>query len=69
MVIEVIISRNDLISRSKMRLISAAGLKEVKIRSVLTCETKHGVCRKCYGRNLATGKLVDIGEAIGIIAA
>ena len=66
---EVIISRNDLISRSKMRLISAAGLKEVKIRSVLTCETKHGVCRKCYGRNLATGKLVDIGEAIGIIAA
>jgi len=66
---DVIVSKGEEISRAKMKTIEAAGIKEVKIRSVLTCETKHGVCRKCYGRNLATGKLVDIGEAIGIIAA
>jgi DNA-directed RNA polymerase subunit beta' len=46
-----------------------AGLKEVTIRSVLTCRTKHGVCKKCYGRNLALGTPVEIGEAVGIIAA
>ncbi len=47
----------------------AAGVDEVKVRSVLTCESKVGTCAKCYGRSLATGKLVDIGEAVGIIAA
>ncbi|MFZ2501135.1 MAG: DNA-directed RNA polymerase subunit beta' [Nocardioides sp.] len=47
----------------------AAGIDEVKVRSVLTCEAKTGTCAKCYGRSLATGKLVDIGEAVGIIAA
>ncbi|UNX54372.1 DNA-directed RNA polymerase subunit beta' [Georgenia sp. TF02-10] len=47
----------------------AAGLTEVKVRSVLTCESRVGTCAKCYGRSLATGKLVDIGEAVGIIAA
>ena len=46
-----------------------AGVDEVKVRSVLTCESKVGTCAKCYGRSLATGKLVDIGEAVGIIAA
>lgn len=46
-----------------------AGIEEVDIRSVLTCRTRHGVCAKCYGKNLATGKPVDIGEAVGIIAA
>ena len=46
-----------------------AGLEKVKIRSVLTCKTRYGVCIKCYGRNLATGRKVDIGEAVGIIAA
>ena len=46
-----------------------AGIKEVKVRSVLTCESRVGTCAKCYGRSLATGKLVDIGEAVGIIAA
>ena len=46
-----------------------AGVQEVKVRSVLTCEAKTGTCAKCYGRSLATGKLVDIGEAVGIIAA
>ncbi|AXE53869.1 DNA-directed RNA polymerase subunit beta' [Aurantimicrobium sp. MWH-Uga1] len=47
----------------------AAGIHEVKVRSVLTCESATGVCAACYGRSLATGKLVDIGEAVGIIAA
>ena len=47
----------------------AAGVEEVKVRSVLTCESLVGTCAKCYGRSLATGKLVDIGEAVGIIAA
>ena len=46
-----------------------AGIREVKIRSVLTCKTRYGVCAKCYGRNLATGGMVDVGEAVGIIAA
>jgi DNA-directed RNA polymerase subunit beta' len=46
-----------------------AGLKEVKVRSVLTCDSRIGTCAKCYGRSLATGKLVDVGEAIGIVAA
>jgi len=47
----------------------AAGVEKVKIRSVLTCETRRGVCASCYGRNLATGKMVEIGEAVGVIAA
>ena len=49
--------------------IENAGIEEVEIRSVLTCESKHGVCMKCYGRNLATSKLVQKGEAVGVIAA
>ncbi len=49
--------------------IEAAGIERVKIRSVLTCETERGVCRLCYGRNLATGRLVELGEAVGVIAA
>ena len=49
--------------------IEAAGIERVKIRSVLTCESKRGVCRMCYGRNLATGRLVEGGEAVGVIAA
>ena len=49
--------------------IQAAGIERVKIRSVLTCESRRGVCRACYGRNLASGKVVDIGEAVGVIAA
>ncbi len=47
----------------------AAGVERVKIRSVLTCESRRGVCHSCYGRNLATGKMVEIGEAVGVIAA
>jgi len=49
--------------------IEEAGIERVPVRSVLTCETRHGVCSKCYGRNWATGKLVDVGEAVGVIAA
>jgi DNA-directed RNA polymerase subunit beta' len=49
--------------------IEAAGITSVAVRSVLTCKTRYGICAKCYGRNLATGKLVEIGEAVGIIAA
>jgi DNA-directed RNA polymerase subunit beta' len=49
--------------------VQAAGIERVKIRSVLTCETRRGVCANCYGRNLASGKMVEIGEAVGVIAA
>src|SRR5207302_9235371 len=49
--------------------IEAAGLAMVRARSALTCETRHGVCAKCYGMNNATGRMVEIGEAVGIIAA
>jgi DNA-directed RNA polymerase subunit beta' len=66
---EIIIEKNEIIDRKIMAEIDTAGIEKVKIRSVLTCEAQHGVCRKCYGRNLATGKLVDIGESIGIVAA
>ena len=66
---DVIVKKNDVINRAKMKEVTAAGIEEVNIRSAFTCQTKHGVCRKCYGRNLANGKLVDIGEAIGIVAA
>ena len=55
--------------RRQDRRAVAAGIEEVKVRSVLTCDAKTGTCAKCYGRSLATGKLVDIGEAVGIIAA
>ncbi len=50
-------------------MVSETPITEVEIRSVLTCETKRGVCAKCYGRNLATGKMVEVGEAVGIIGA
>ena len=53
----------------KINELVAAGIEEVKVRSVLTCDARTGTCAKCYGRSLATGKLVDIGEAVGIIAA
>ena len=49
--------------------IEAAGVEKVKLRTVLTCEAKHGICVKCYGKNLARNKIVEIGEAVGIIAA
>ncbi|WP_411345098.1 DNA-directed RNA polymerase subunit beta' [Paenibacillus sp. WLX1005] len=66
---EIIVGRNELIDSDKAEAIVAAGINKVQIRSVLSCRTRHGVCKKCYGRNLATGKHVEIGEAVGIIAA
>ncbi|SMB88799.1 DNA-directed RNA polymerase subunit beta' [Thermanaeromonas toyohensis ToBE] len=66
---EIIVRRNEEINEEAVHAILAAGIKKVPARSVLTCQTRYGVCSKCYGRNLATGKLVEIGEAVGIIAA
>ncbi|WAH37385.1 DNA-directed RNA polymerase subunit beta' [Alicyclobacillus dauci] len=66
---EKIVGKNEMIDEEMTDRIIKAGIKEVYIRSVLTCRTKHGVCINCYGRNLATGKMVEIGEAVGIIAA
>ena len=66
---EVIVEADSMIMEEQAEKIVAAGIEEVEIRTVLNCKTRHGVCSKCYGRNLATGKEVNIGEAIGIIAA
>ena len=66
---KVIVDRNEFINESKADKIIAAGIEEVEIRSILTCNTEKGVCQKCYGRNLATGNLVEIGEAVGVMAA
>ena len=66
---EVIVNKNQLIDENMSRMIIESGLKKVSIRSVLSCRARHGVCIRCYGRNLATGKMVEIGEAVGIIAA
>ena len=60
---------NEEITETLAADIQAAGIEQVKIRSVLTCKAKRGVCVKCYGRNLATGQMVDLGEATGVIAA
>ncbi|MFO0281092.1 MAG: DNA-directed RNA polymerase subunit beta' [Acidobacteriota bacterium] len=64
-----IVSANEEITEEKAAAIQAAGIERVKIRSVLTCESKRGVCQLCYGRNLATGRMVERGEAVGIISA
>jgi DNA-directed RNA polymerase subunit beta' len=66
---EFLVKANEEIDEEKAKAIEAAGIERVRIRSVLTCESKHGVCINCYGRNLATGSLVKLGEAVGIIAA
>jgi DNA-directed RNA polymerase subunit beta' len=66
---ELVLSANEGIDEEKVAKIEEAGLEKVRIRSVLTCQTKRGVCKKCYGRDLAHGHEVNIGEAIGIIAA
>ncbi len=66
---ELIAPINTLIDEVLAKKIEGAGIEAVLIRSVLTCDSMSGVCRRCYGRNLATGKRVDIGEAVGIIAA
>ncbi|GHV90348.1 hypothetical protein AGMMS50268_08510 [Spirochaetia bacterium] len=66
---ELIIDVNEEITEERARAIEDAGVETVRIRTVLTCEAEHGVCRRCYGRNLATNRSVDIGEAVGTIAA
>ena len=66
---ELIIKAGEELTEEYCQKIEESGIEEVEIRSVPTCESKHGVCQKCYGRNLATGKLVQIGEAVGVIAA
>jgi DNA-directed RNA polymerase subunit beta' len=65
----IIVQANQEINEDLASKVQMSGLLSVKIRSVLTCESRRGVCMKCYGRNLATGKSVEIGEAVGVIAA
>ena len=66
---EVLAEADSMIKEDEAEKIVKAGIEKVQIRTVLNCKTNHGVCSKCYGRNLATGKEVNIGEAVGIIAA
>jgi DNA-directed RNA polymerase subunit beta' len=66
---EVIVDKGVMITESMAEKIEKAGVESVEIRSILTCKTHNGVCQKCYGRNLATGNLIEIGEAVGIMAA
>ena len=66
---EVLVKKKKLISEAECELIDAAGVKTINVYSVITCEAKRGVCQLCYGRDLSRGKLVSIGEAIGMIAA
>ncbi len=66
---EIIVEADSMIQEDEAEVIVKLGIEEVQIRTVLNCKTNHGVCSKCYGRNLATGKEVNIGEAVGIIAA
>jgi DNA-directed RNA polymerase subunit beta' len=66
---EVIIDINEEITEDKASAIQDSGIEKVKIRSVLTCGSRRGVCAKCYGRDLATGRMVELGQAVGVIAA
>ena len=66
---DVIVKSGDEITPHLSKAVEAAGVDEVEVRSVLTCESPQGVCAKCYGRNLATARMVQVGEAVGVIAA
>ena len=66
---EVIIEKGELITEQIAKKIINANISKIEIRSVLTCKTHNGLCQKCYGRNLATGNVVEVGEAVGIMAA
>ena len=66
---EVLVPKDELITQQTASQIEAVGIPEVRVRSVLTCEARYGACAKCYGTDLTSGHLVDVGEAIGIIAA
>ncbi len=66
---QILVAKNELITADAAKAIVAAGIKEIKVRSVITCRADIGVCAKCYGANLASGELVNVGEAVGVIAA
>ena len=66
---KIIIEMGEEINEEKAKKIAESGIDEVKVRSVLTCMAEHGICAKCYGKDMATGKMVNIGEAVGVIAA
>ena len=66
---ETIVDKDEMINENIAKKIIKAGIKKVEIRSALTCKSQFGVCQKCYGRNLATGNLVETGEAVGVMAA
>ena len=66
---DVIVEVNQEITEELANAIQEAGIERVRIRSVLTCESRRGVCAPCYGRNLASGRMVELGEAVGVIAA
>ncbi|MBQ6579320.1 MAG: DNA-directed RNA polymerase subunit beta', partial [Oscillospiraceae bacterium] len=66
---ELLVSKDKMMDENDAKKIVDAGITELKLRSILNCEAKHGVCAKCYGSNLATGKPVHVGEAVGVIAA
>ena len=66
---EVMVARNEVITEEKADLLIKAGVKTVKIRSLLTCQTKYGVCSHCYGYDMAKKSLVELGTAVGVIAA
>jgi len=66
---EVIVEAGNDVTKEKADMIEKLGIEKIRIRSVLTCESVRGVCTKCYGRNLATGRIVELGEAVGVIAA
>ncbi|MFH0900947.1 MAG: DNA-directed RNA polymerase subunit beta' [Pseudomonadota bacterium] len=66
---DILVNANEEITEERVKIIEGAGIDRVKIRSVLTCQTRRGICVQCYGRDLARGYLVNIGEAVGVIAA
>ena len=66
---EVLIERDEILDHEVVRRITVSGVEEVKVRSPLTCELDHGICSKCYGMDLGRGKMVDVGAAVGIVAA
>ena len=66
---DVILEHDEMVTEKKLDIIDAAGLDKIRIRSVLTCESKEGICSVCYGRDLARGRMASVGEAVGVIAA
>ena len=66
---KIIVKKNELISKAKAQKIEEAGIEKIRVRSVITCKTKFGVCQQCYGYDLGRNKLVELGEAVGIVTA